>query len=274
VFQSFFVLGTMLCGLAAAAENEPSFPKSTILDYYIKLTFSDDATSEPARVPGLLAKRDGSARNKVIMSLGDSALSSDAHIQEITDDVGEVLGSLAAHSKDFRYKFYSIDEVLGIMKMSHADAQEALADSLQIYVGSVDEIDGATKQQEGHGLKVRSLFEAARSRSSQSKIPLCFGGVFYKPDLSNEIGYSVLYAEDGNALMNCLYEGIMRSAGLMEKLPDGSYSTFGDDGLFSSPTQLDWALWALHMNPKLSHGMTISQTRQMASQVLDTDTGE
>jgi hypothetical protein len=259
-----------LCpGLESSPAFEPptisSFSVDQIVDRYIDLAFGSEFPPSGTTVRGdRIFKRDPDNIVNIVPLPKPSA-----PLGEVFSLVTKVALDLEAQSGGIRLKVFDESNILGFLQRNQPALLKDYANSVIVYVGSSDELRIAIEAAAVQDPIFREVYHYWRDLPANAGKPLCMAGAAPNAEFSQVIGMAIVWVEYGPRLEECLYEEIIQSFGLANDLPVGTASMFNDDGVFDYPTQLDWKLWHIHTDPRLTAGMTASEVRKIVETILE-----
>jgi len=250
------------------AAEEPAledYSVQQLTDLYVDLTFAFEGNG---KLEGL-SKWPNSVPVKVMTFPRDSIFDKGDRFREIIDLASSVATSLDRGAGKHVLEAYGSEEMVNMALSPEARSRVTELASIFLYVGSRGEIkETATMLSETIGRHVLDIHRGYLSGSVSAGGPLCYGVVLPEPNDPYTILRAWVFIEDTAAIEECLYEEIMQSFGLFNDLPAGAPSMFNDDMVYNVPTPLDWFMWRLHLDSRLRPGMSESEVRAVAPQLI------
>lgn len=261
--------------LGLCAAPSPSVPQEVwsvglsvaeIADLYVEVALSDEVTKRKSK----LSKWPSDVEVKIYTFPGDSMFNVTGRPGEIVDLVAQVAAQIAAPVGPGRLRAPDWDAMTEMLMGGMLSHPEALDYSIMVTVGSMADLKHVSDKLAAT-LPAAAEAHAGFLRGVEKRPgPLCYAILSTKPETRYVLYRAWVFVEFTDRLEECLFEELMQTFGLPNDLPPKSPSMFNDDMLNDRPTELDWLLWRIQFDDRLTPGMDENEIRQVLPRILET----
>lgn len=263
-----FLLTLLFIGVSSWyiwAQGKPNsdFTDEQIVDFYVEIAFgSEFSFLGLAFSDDQIAKRNQNNPIRIVPLPKPSV-----PLQESFALIKKVSIEMQTYSGGLQLFTYDESNLMKFLNRDQIDLQADYLNSVVVYIGSREELRASVKKAASNNPPIWQMLESSTLPLNVGK-PLCMAASSAYDEGTQTIGMAIAWIEYGPRLEECLYEEIMQSFGIGNDFPAGTPSIFNDDGVYTSPTPLDWTLWRIHTDPRIVAGMKEKEVRKVAMEIL------
>lgn len=237
-----------------------------LVDLYVELALKFEAGTG-MQGDGRVIKWNPDSVVKVVAQPVGTFISQNALADTLVDETKRVTDAIASRAPDQQIVAFDRTELLRFVETARVIGPSALANSILVLLADrgelVKRID-TLSEQSPDAVSLKILLSQIPSINE----PICAGWTLKEARRDTFVFRGFVFIEYSPGVTGCLFEELMQSFGIYNDFPDGTASIFNDDNVYQEPTELDWLLWKVHLDPRIKSGMTEVEVRPIAHNII------